>query len=100
VDKCVGLVERCVAETGAELIVLPESASTGFTPGLPAADLWPLVDATVTAPIQEVAARLGLHIVFGTYQRGPAPGIVHNAAVLIGPAGGILATYHKAHLFA
>ena len=36
VDKCVELVERCVAATGAELVVLPESATTGFTPGVAA----------------------------------------------------------------
>jgi carbon monoxide dehydrogenase subunit G len=30
--KAVEWVERCVAATGAELVVLPESASTGFTP--------------------------------------------------------------------
>src|SRR4051812_41473015 len=91
VDKCVALVERCVAETGAELVVLPESASTGFTPGVPAETLYELVDAvpgTVTAPIQEVAGRLGVHIVMGTYERGPdvlSSRAVYNTAAVIGP---------------
>ena len=35
-----GWTRRCVAETGAELVVLPESATTGFTPGIPAEALW------------------------------------------------------------
>jgi predicted amidohydrolase len=102
VDKCVALVERCVAATGAELVVLPESASTGFTPGLPAEELWHLVDAVpgrVTAPIQEVAARLGVHLVFGTYERGATDDIVYNTAVLLGPDGEVLASYRKTHLF-
>ncbi len=30
VAKCVEWTRRCVAETGAELVVLPESATTGF----------------------------------------------------------------------
>jgi deaminated glutathione amidase len=102
VDKCVALVERCVETTGAELVVLPESASTGFTPGVGPDELWELVDAVpgaLTAPIQEVAGRLGIHIVFGTYERGPAPGIVYNTAALIGPRGQVLASYRKTHLF-
>ncbi len=102
VDKCVSFVERCVEATGAELVVLPESASTGFTPGVEPEELWGLVDevpGSVTAPIQEVAARLGVHVVFGTYERGPAPDSVYNAAALIGPRGDVLATYRKTHLF-
>jgi deaminated glutathione amidase len=102
VEKCVVLVERCVEATGAELVVLPESATTGFTPGVRAEELWELVDAVpgaLTAPIQDVAARLGVHVVLGTYERGPEPPVVHNTAALIGPAGDVLATYRKTHLF-
>jgi predicted amidohydrolase len=102
VDKCVALVERCVEATGAELVVLPESASTGFTTGVATEQLWELVDAVpgrVIAPIQDVAARLGIHIVFGTYERGPSPETVYNAAALVGPRGQVLASYRKTHLF-
>ena len=99
VDHCVTTVERCVAETGAELVVLPESATTGFTPGCPPEHLWELLAPSAVAPLHEVAGRLGIHLVFGSYERGPAPGTVHNAAHLIGPDGATLATYHKTHLF-
>lgn len=102
VDRCVDLVRRCVAATGADLVVLPESASTGFTPGVAAEELWRLVDVVpgqLTAPLQEVAAELGVHLVFGTYERGAAAGTVYNTAVLIGPAGEPLASYRKTHLF-
>jgi deaminated glutathione amidase len=102
VDKCVSMVERCVEATGAELVVLPESASTGFTPGVTVERLWELVDVVpgrLTAPIQDVAARLRVHVVFGTYERGATPETVYNTAVLIGPDGGVLAAYHKTHLF-
>jgi predicted amidohydrolase len=102
IDKCVSLVRRCVDATGAELIVLPESASTGFTPGIPTEQLWDLVDVVpgrLTGPIQEVAASLGVHIVYGTYERGSTSDTVYNAAILIGPSGDVLATYHKTHVF-
>jgi deaminated glutathione amidase len=102
VNRCVALMHHCVAATGAELVVLPESASTGFTPGVPPADLWRLVDVVpgrITQPIQDAARELGVHVVFGTYERGSSPSTVYNTAVLIGPTGDLLTTYHKTHLF-
>jgi predicted amidohydrolase len=101
-DKCVEYVERCVAATSAELVVLPESATTGFTPGVPPEELWDLlseVPGPVTAPVQDVAARLGVHVVVGSYARGAERGTVYNTAALIGPAGDVLGTYRKTHLF-
>jgi predicted amidohydrolase len=102
VDRCVDHVERCVAATGAELVVLPESATTGFTPGVDPGTLWDLVDQVpgpLTGPLQQAAARLGVHVVLGTYERGPRRGIVHNAAVLIGPDGEVRGVYRKTHVF-
>jgi deaminated glutathione amidase len=100
--RCVEYVERCADATGAELVVLPEAATTGFDPGTTPEALWDLVSdvpGPVTEPVQEVARRLGVHVVLGTYERGPERGTVYNAAVLVGPAGDVLGTYHKTHLF-
>ncbi|WP_329520114.1 carbon-nitrogen hydrolase family protein [Spirillospora sp. NBC_01491] len=101
-DKAVAWTARCVTGSGAELVVLPESCTTGFNPGIPAADLWGLVSAVpgpVTEPLQEAARDLGVHLCAGTYERGAAPGTVHNAAVLIGPGGDVLGVYRKTHPF-
>jgi deaminated glutathione amidase len=101
-DTLVDHVERCVAATGAELVVLPESATTGYTPGVDPATLWDLVSEVpgpVTEPLQEAARRLGAHLVFGTYERGPDRGTVHNTAVLAGPSGEVLGAYRKTHVF-
>ena len=95
-------VERCVAATGAELVVLPETATTGWTPGVDAGTLWDLVSGVpgaVTEPMQETAGRLGVHVVLGTYERGRASGTVHNTAAIIGPGGELLGSYRKTHLF-
>jgi predicted amidohydrolase len=111
-------VERCVETSGAELVVLPETASTGFTPGVSAEELWDVVSeipGPVTEPLQEVARRLGVHVVWGTYERGPEHGpdhgtdhrpdhrpdhrIVYNSAALIGPSGDVLGRYRKTHPF-
>jgi deaminated glutathione amidase len=101
-DTCVDHIDRCVAATGAELLVLPEAATTGFTPGIDAEALWDLVSeipGPVTEPVQEVARRLGVHVVLGTYERGPERGTVYNTAVVIGPEGDVLGRYRKTHLF-
>jgi len=96
--NCVEHLHRCVDATGAELVVLPEAASTGFTPGVPPERLWDLV-GDVTEPIQRAAGDLGVHVVFGTYERGPERGIVYNTALVVGPDGEVLGTYRKTHLF-
>ncbi|MDQ1666921.1 MAG: hypothetical protein QOH75_2952 [Actinomycetota bacterium] len=102
VAKAADWVERCVDATGAELVVLPESVTTGFTPGLSPEDLWDLVSeipGPVLEPLQEVARRTGVHVVVGTYERGPERGIVYNTAALLGRDGQVTGAYRKTHPF-
>jgi deaminated glutathione amidase len=101
-DRCVEMIERCVGRSEAELLVLPEAATTGFTPGIDADELWDLVSripGPITHPVQQAARRLGVHVVLGTYERGDERGTVYNAAALIGPNGDVLGTYRKTHPF-
>jgi len=93
------LTRQCAAATGAELIVLPESVTTGFTPGLSSDELWDLVPDDLLQPFAQLAAELRLHLVLGSYERGPERGVVYNAAVVIGPSGAVLGTYRKTHPF-
>ena len=101
-DKCVDFTRRCVDATGAELGVLPESATTGFTPDCSTEELWDLVSeipGPVTEPVQAVARDLGVYVVLGTYERGPQRGVVYNSSVLIDRSGDILGVYRKTHPF-
>ncbi len=101
-QRCVDFTRRCVEATGAELVVLPESATTGFTPGIPTEELWELVSelpGPVIEPLRDVAAELGVHLVVGTYERGPTPEVVYNSSVLIAPSGELLGVYRKTHPF-
>ena len=101
-DKCVDFTRRCVDATGAELVVLPETATTGFTPDCSTEELWDLVSAVpgpVTEPVQQVARDLGVHVCLGTYERGAERGTVYNASVLIDPAGEVVGVYRKTHPF-
>jgi deaminated glutathione amidase len=96
------LTRRCVGATGAELVVAPETVTTGFAPGLTAPDLWDVVapvPGPLTDPAQRTAAELGVHLVWPTYEAGPDRGTVYNAAAIIAPSGDVLGVYRKTHLF-
>jgi len=102
VAKSVAWTRRARDESGAQLIVLPETITTGFVPGIGPAELWDLVDALpgrLSEPLQKVAQELGIYLVLGTYERGPERGVVYNSAAMIGPAGDVLGVYRKTHLF-
>jgi beta-ureidopropionase len=102
VEKSVHWIERTVRETGAQLVVLPETITTGFTPGIPTEDLWDLVDTLpgdMTRPIAQIARDLKVYVVFPTYERGPAPNEVYNSAALFDIGGELAGVYRKTHLF-
>lgn len=101
-DNARAWVERCVEATGAELVVLPESVTTGFTPGCAAAELWDVVSeipGPIAEPYQRLAQDLGIHLCFGSYRRGDTRGEVFNSAVLVLPDGSIGGVYDKTHPF-
>jgi beta-ureidopropionase len=102
VDKGVAWLEQAAREHSAELVVFPETVTTGFVTGLSAEELWDLVDGVpghTTRDVQAAAKSLGVHVVWPTYRRGPERGIVYNSAVLIGPDGQIVGIYDKTHPF-
>jgi len=102
VAKAIDFVERCVASTGAELVVLPETVTTGFTPATSPELLWDLIDeipGRLTTPFSELASRLGIHLVHATYERGERRGEIFNSSILFGPDGALLSRYRKTHPF-
>ncbi len=95
-EACVARLEEA-AGAGAELLVLPECAISGYMfnsaeDALPFADEIP---GPLTERLQRECSRLGMHVVCGLLER--AGDVLHNAAVLVGPDG-LLGTYRKTHL--
>jgi predicted amidohydrolase len=102
IDRAVAWTRRAVAESAAQLVILPETCTTGFTPNVGPEALWDLVDVLpggLSKAAQQVAAELGIYLVFPTYERGSERGVVYNTAALIGPDGSMLGVYRKTHLF-
>ena len=100
-DRAYQLITECHKRSKAQLIVLPESVTTGFTPRGTVEDLWNCVDTIpgrLTDRVERWAKEFGIHIVFPTYERGKKEGVVYNSAALIGPEG-LIGTYRKTHPF-
>ena len=100
VDKGLSWLEKAVKEYDAELVVFPETVTTGYDTGLSAEELCDLVDEAggkITAPIQEKARELGVHVVWGSYRRSGPRGAVYNSAILINDQGEIAGIYDKTH---
>ena len=102
IKKCVEWLDQAVEDYQADLVVFPETVTTGFDTGLSADELWELVDEVpgkLTETIQERAKELGVHVVWPTYRRGGEKGRILNASILIGPDGNIIGIYDKTHPF-
>lgn len=95
------LISRCKEATGAQLIVLPESFTTGFTPIGGVEALWEAV-STIPGYLSDIAAgwakEFDTYICFPTYERGGSFPTVYNSAALVGPQG-LLGVYRKTHPF-
>jgi deaminated glutathione amidase len=93
-------VSRLAANVQAELIVLPEAVMHDFgpvdTPLGPAAQ--PL-DGPFVAALGELARQWGATVVAGMFERSDDPDRPYNTLVAVGPDGGVLASYRKAHLY-
>ncbi len=102
VAKGVVWLEKAAEEHQPDLVVFPETVTTGFVTGLDAVGLWELVDEVpgrTTREVQAAARSLHMHVVWPTYRRGPEKGVVYNSAILIGPDGEIIGIYDKTHPF-
>jgi len=102
IKKCVEWLDKAVAEHQADLVVFPETVTTGFDTGLSIEELWDLIDdvpGKLTETIQERAKELGVHVVWPTYRRAEEQGRILNASILIGPDGAIIGIYDKTHPF-
>ena len=68
--------------------------------GFPERSTWTSLERSpVLDQIRTIAADQGAWVHAGSYVERAADGTTYNTAVLIGPAGDIVATYRKRHLF-
>ncbi|PAB57372.1 carbon-nitrogen hydrolase family protein [Anaeromicrobium sediminis] len=102
IDKCCEWIIRAKKEYDCELVVLPESITTGFTPNMEVMEFYEMLDFVPgrdTKKIQQLARELKIHINFPLYEKGKNPGEILNSSLLIDDNGDILGNYRKTHPF-
>ena len=101
-ERALELAAEAVTQTDAQLVLLPETVTTGFSPDCDAEELWDRVepfDGPLARRAARTAQQLGLHLAVPAYERGPERGVVYNSVGLFGPDGALLGLYRKTHLF-
>lgn len=90
-------IVQAAAKAGAKLVILPETATTGYFITDRLADLAEADDGPTSARLGRMAASWSVHLAVG--MPVAADGRFYDAQLLFGPDGRRLATYWKAHLF-
>jgi 5-aminopentanamidase len=83
---------------GAQLVVFPECATTGYFVGDALPSLADHPDGPIARQLATIANQNRVHLICGLYTQ--ENGIFRNSQMLFAPDGELLGTYHKAHLFA
>ena len=82
---------------GAELVVFPEMADTGYAMAVIREQAKPWSEGVVPE-LQEIARNLSLAIISGVSEKEGDD--IYNSQVVIDASGAIIAKYRKTHLFA
>jgi predicted amidohydrolase len=97
-SRAAALVERA-AGAGAQLVVLPEMCTTGFT--MDSGEQSEPLSGPSVATLAEIARSHGVHLLAGVATREDRGGTgFFNSALLFGPDGELEAHYRKQRLFA
>ena len=102
IERALELVARAAVDHRAQLVVLPETVTTGFSPDCDKRELWSRVEPLPGALCERIgraARQLRVHLAYPTYERGAEEGVVYNSVALFGATGELLAVYRKTHLF-
>ena len=95
-------LKTAVKEHNAELVVFPESITTGFAPGMPPEEFYDLLNyipGPETDQIGTLARKLKVHVVLPMYEKGKEKNVIMNSSILINDEGEIAGVYRKTHPF-
>ncbi|MBP7652857.1 carbon-nitrogen hydrolase family protein [Candidatus Dependentiae bacterium] len=102
IEKCMEWYNKAVKEVKPDLIVFPETITTGFNPGMPVDQFYSLLPKNINDVLSHfvtMSSKTKSYCVVPTYQRGPKKNIIYNSAFIIGPKEGVIGVYSKTHPF-
>ena len=100
--KILHWMEKAKKEQNADLIVFPETVTTGFGPHATFDELYEMSESIPGPFVEEVSAlakKLSVHVVLPVYEKGLEKNIIYNSSILFDSEGRVLGTYRKTHLF-
>ncbi len=101
-EKICFWLKTAVKEHDAELVVFPESITTGFAPGMPPEEFYDLLNyipGPETDQIGALARELKVHVILPIYEKGKEKNVIMNSSILINDEGEIAGIYRKTHPF-
>jgi len=91
-------LDKVCTEQHVDVAVFPELITTGYECGVQFTDLAERVPGPAVNMIAERAADYHTHVVFGMATKEKVESILYDSAVMVGPEGEVVGTYHKTHL--
>lgn len=105
-DHNLGIVEdhmRRAADQGADIVVFPELATSGFRQDLLGEErrqeIAEPVDGPTAQRVGRLAAELGVYVVVAILEMSRVSGVIYNTMVLIDRQGAVAGHYRKNHAF-
>jgi predicted amidohydrolase len=98
IDRALALVARA-AESGPDLVVLPEAIMADFKPEGGVAELAEPLDGAFASALRSAAKEHGTPVVVGMFETSDEADRPYNTLLAIGPDGDLLGTYRKIHLY-
>jgi len=103
IKKVVKWIDIAMDKYHPDLIVLPETITTGFVPNMPKKEFYEILDfipGKHTKKIQKAANKHKVYTVLPIYEKGEKEDVIYNSSALISREGEIMGIYRKTHPFA
>lgn len=91
-------VSKIASQQKVDLIIFPELVTSGNELGVRFTEMAQRVPGPTVNLLAQRAADFGVYIAFGMVMKERVESILYNTAVLVGPDGELVGTYHKMHL--
>jgi predicted amidohydrolase len=88
---------RCAAGLGADIVLVPETFSTGYNVGDRISEVSDTIPGRITERLGRLCKELGIHFYGSMIEKDGKQ--YRNTGVLLSPRGDLLARYRKVHLF-
>ncbi|VDK54097.1 unnamed protein product, partial [Dibothriocephalus latus] len=99
IKNAIALIEKCVKEDKAEMVVLPECFNSPYGTGFFSEYSEIIPDGNTCQEMAAVSKNHKIWLVAGSIPEKGSDGKLYNTSVVYNPEGEVVGTYRKVHLF-